>query len=70
MEFNNIIDIFFKVSAILLAIIYLLYAIVVSKQVKIMIKTLEDEFDFIVSFISSLQITVALILLIFAIFLV
>ncbi|PIQ72863.1 hypothetical protein COY13_01135 [Candidatus Roizmanbacteria bacterium CG_4_10_14_0_2_um_filter_36_35] len=70
MEFNNIIDIFFKVSAILLAIIYLLYAIVVSKQVKIMIKTLEDEFNFIVSFISSLQITVALILLIFAIFLV
>jgi hypothetical protein len=70
MEFNNIIDIFFKVSAILLAIIYLLYAVVVSKQVKVMIKTLEDKFNFIVSFVSSLQITVALILLIFSLFLV
>ncbi|MFH0979382.1 MAG: DUF5657 family protein [Candidatus Roizmanbacteria bacterium] len=70
MEFNNVIDIFFKVSAILLAIIYLLYSVVVSKQVKIMTKTLEDKFNFVVSFVSSLQITIALILLIFAIFLV
>ena len=67
---GEVIDTFFKISAVLLAILYLLYAIVVSKQVKIMIKTLEDKFNFVVSFVSSLQITVALILLIFAIFLV
>jgi len=70
MEFSNVIDIFFKVSAILLGVIYLLYAIVIAKQVNIMTKTLEDKFNFVVSFVSSLQVTVALILLIFAIFLV
>lgn len=70
MEFNLVINIFFKVSAIVLALIFLLFSIVVSKQVNIMTKTLEDKFNWFVILISSLQITAALILLIFAIFLV
>ena len=69
MDFNNVIDIFFKTSAIILAVIYLLYAVVVAKQVATMIKTLEDRFNLVVSFVSSSQVAVALILLIFAIFL-
>jgi len=68
MEFNLIIDIFFKISAIVVAVIFLLFSIVVSKQVNIMTKTLEDKFNWLVILISSLQITAALILLIFAIF--
>lgn len=70
MEFKEIANILFKISVIVLAIIYFLYALVISKQVKIMTKTLEDKFNFIVIFISSLEITAALILLIFSIFLV
>lgn len=70
MEFSVVINTFFKVSSIILAIIYLLYAVVVSKQVNIMTKTLEDKFNWFVIFVSSLQITAALILLIFSIFLV
>ncbi len=70
MEFKQVADILFKSSAIIVAIIYLLYALVVSKQVRIMTKTLEDKFNFVVIFISSLEITAAFILLIFTIFLV
>lgn len=70
MEFKQVANILFKSSAIIVAIIYLLYALVVSKQVKIMTKTLEDKFNLVVISISSLEITAALILLIFAIFLV
>ncbi len=70
--FNSlkVVDEFFKVSAVLLAILYLLYAIVISKQVSIMNRTLEDKFQYVISFVSSLQIAVALILLIFSLFLV
>lgn len=69
MEFNFIIDIFFKVSAIVLSGIFVLFSVVVSKQVKIMSKTLEDKFNWIMLFISSLQVMIGIILLIFSIFL-
>lgn len=69
MEFSSIIDIFFKISAIIVSIIFLLFSIVVSKQVNIMTKTLEDKFNWFIILVSSLQVTVALILIIFAIFL-
>lgn len=69
MEFSFIIDIFFKISAIIVSIIFLLFSIVVSKQVNIMTKTLEDKFNWFIILISSLQVTVALILIIFVIFL-
>lgn len=69
MEFNLIINIFFKISAIIISIIFLLFSVVVSKQVNIMTKTLEDKFNWFIILVSSLQVTVALILLIFAIFL-
>lgn len=65
-----IFDVLFKTGLIILSIIYLLYAFVVSKQVKIMIKTLEDKFNYLVIFICSLQVAVGLILLIFAVFLI
>jgi hypothetical protein len=70
MDFNLIINIFFKIAAIVLALIYVIFSIVVAKQVGIMTKTLEDKFNVVVIFISSLQTTISLILLIFAIFLI
>lgn len=73
MEINQLPDVVFKISAIILSIIlsliYFIYAMVVSKQVKIMTKTLEDNFNFLVIFISKLEITLAFILLIFSLFL-
>ncbi len=65
-----IFDLIFKIALIILAIIYLLYALVVSKNIKIMVKSLDDKFNYLIIFISSLQITAGLILLIFAIFLI
>lgn len=69
MEISQLSDFIFKISAIILSLIYFVYAMVVSKQVKIMTKTLEDNFNFLVFFISKLEIALAFILLIFSIFL-
>jgi len=63
-------NIFFKIVMIFFAVFYLLYALVISKQVKIMDKTLQDKYNWVVLLITSLQVTVSLILLILAIFLV
>ncbi len=56
-------DIFFKVIIVLFAIFYYLYALVVSKQVRIMDKTLQDEHNWFILFVTSLQVTVSLIIL-------
>jgi len=63
-------NIFFKIIMILLAVFYFFYALVISKQVKIMDKTLQDKYNWVVLLITSLQVTVSLILLILAIFLI
>ena len=59
-------DIFFKIITILFAVFYYLYSLVVSKQAKIMDKTLKDEHNWIILFVTSLQVTIALIILIIA----
>lgn len=69
MDINFIFPILIKTTVIILGVIYVLYSIVLSRQVKIMTKTLEDSFNPIIILVSSIQTTVALILLIFAIFL-
>ena len=56
-------DITFKVVLSLFAIFYYLYALVISKQVKIMNKTLQDEHNGLILFVTSLQVTVSLIIL-------
>ena len=66
-EINNI---FFKIIMIFFALFYFFYALVISKQVKIMDKTLQDKYNWFVFLITSLQVTVSLILLILAIFLI
>ena len=70
--FNNqgVNSTFFKAIMIFLAILYFLYAVVVINQVNIMNKALQDKHNGLVSFISSFQVTVSLILLILAIFLI
>lgn len=64
---NNII---FKIIMIVFALLYFFYALVISKQVKIMDKTLQDKYNGFVFLITSLQVTASLILLILAIFLI
>jgi len=61
-------DIAFKVIISLFAIFYYLYALVVSKQVKIMDKTLQDEHNDLIVFVTSLQVTASLVILIIVLF--
>lgn len=63
-------NIFFKIIMIFFALFYFFYALVISKQVKIMDKTLQDKYNGLVLLITSLQVTISLILLILAIFLI
>jgi hypothetical protein len=57
-------DIAFKVIILIIAIFYYLYALVISKQVKIMNKTLQDQHNPTILFVTSFQVTVSMILLI------
>jgi hypothetical protein len=59
-----------KIVMILLAVIYFSYALVVVNQIKIMNKTLQDKHSKLIAFITSLQVTVSLLLLVLAIFLI
>lgn len=61
---------FFKGFMIFLAVFYFLYALVISRQVKVMDETLKDKYNWLVFLITSIQVTAALILMIFAIFLI
>lgn len=59
-------DLIFKIIIGLTAFFYYLYSLVISKQAKIMDRTLKDEHNWLILFISTLQVTVALIILIIA----
>lgn len=59
-----------KIAFIILALVYFLYSLVFSKNVKLMTKILETKFNRLIIFISSFQMIISLILLFFAIFLV
>lgn len=69
-SFSNIFDFFLKTSLIILSFIYILYALVSYKNIKAMSKTLEDKFNYLINFISYIQLFFGLILLIFSIFLI
>ncbi|VVA44451.1 conserved hypothetical protein [Candidatus Roizmanbacteria bacterium] len=56
--------VFFKVIILLFAIFYFFYTLVISKQVKTMDKTLQDKYNWIILFMTSLQVTASLIILI------
>ena len=82
MELKNIItilnsqginNILFKTIMIFFALFYFVYALVISKQVNIMDKVLQDKHNWLILLITSLQVTISLILLlilILAIFLI
>jgi len=72
MDLNNIFttinnqgisDIFFKLIMIIFTFFYFFYALVISKQVKIMDKALQDKYNWLILLVTSLQVTVSLILL-------
>ncbi|MCL4364694.1 hypothetical protein M1328_05675 [Patescibacteria group bacterium] len=69
-ESQNIIGTFFKIAAVLFALIYLLYTLVINKQVDVMNKTLTDKLDPLVALVSSVQVAAAFVLFIIAVFLV
>ncbi len=68
MEFNYIFNIFFKIFSLLAALIYLIFSIVLLKQIRIMVNTLKDSLNLVIILISDLQLIVALILLILVMF--
>lgn len=67
---QNIFSITFKVVAIFFSFFYLLYAIVIAKQIQVMNKTLETKRKDVFVLISAVQTAVAVIILILAIFLI
>lgn len=70
MDLKTLINTVFKGFMIFLAVFYFLYALVISRQVKVMDETLKDKYNWLIFLITSVQVTAALILLIFAIFLI
>jgi len=67
---QTLVNTLFKTATVIVAFLYVLFSIVIAKQVKIMDKSLEADFNQFIFFVCSLQTTVALILLIFSIFLI
>lgn len=59
----------FKAFAVIFSVMYLLYAVVISKQTGTMNKTLESSNNKVLFFIASLQIFLGFILIILSIFL-
>lgn len=57
-------NIFFILFAVIFAIFYFFYALVISKQVQVMNKALQDKYNWIIIFVTSLQVTAALVILI------
>lgn len=64
MDGATIKNIFFILFSIVFAIFYFFYALVISKQVQVMNKALQDKYNWIILFITSLQVTASLIILI------
>ena len=63
----NIITFFFKAFAVLFAFIYLVFAIAVTRQTQVMLKTVTNNHSRLLMIISSLQIIFAVILILFSI---
>jgi hypothetical protein len=57
-------NVFFKLTMVIFTFLYFFYTLVISKQVKIMDKTLQDKYNQLILLVTSLQVTVSLILLI------
>ena len=57
-------NIFFILFAMIFAIFYFFYALVIAKQVQVMDKALQDKYNWLILFVTSLQVTVSLIILI------
>lgn len=65
----TIIGFMLKAFALIFSIMYLLYAVIISKQTETMNKTLESNNGYVLKIIASLQITFAFILIVLAVFL-
>ena len=64
----DIIYLFFKAFAVLLAFLYLIYALVILKQTQVMNRSLNENGNGFITLVSFVQLIVGLILVILAIF--
>ncbi len=64
----DIVYLFFKAFAVLLSFLYLIYAIVILKQVQTMNATVRGSISSLISIVSFVQLIVGLLLVILAIF--
>lgn len=64
------INLFFKAFAILFSLMFIIYAIVISKQTQVMSRTLKDNNAGLFGFVSFIQILVALGLFLLSVFLI
>ncbi len=69
-SFNSvlIVNLLIKFFFMILSLLYLFYSVVIYKQIQMMNKVLEDRFKSLIISFSLIQISIALILLIFVIF--
>ncbi|MGB9883003.1 MAG: DUF5657 family protein [Microgenomates group bacterium] len=79
MDINNLLNSFnsalianflIKFFFVILSLLYLFYSVVIYKQIQMMNQVLEDRFKNLIIFVSLVQISIALILFIFVIFLI
>lgn len=63
---RNLISLFFKAFAVILSFLYLIYTIIAQRQTKLMIRTLASPRQGLILFISTLQVFVAIALVIMA----
>lgn len=66
---QNIFSFFFKAFAVVFALLYIIYALVIFKQTQVMTKTLETEGNTFILLISLIQIGVGIVLLFFSLLL-
>lgn len=64
---QNLLSLFFKCFAYVFSVIYLLFAIVIYKQTQVMNKTLTTGLGNLIVYISSLQIMLALVIILLAV---
>ncbi len=70
MEINSWGPAAFKAVSIAVSVFYLLFSLVLGKQVRVMGRVVQDKANSLLYVVSSIQTTVAFILLIFSIFLI
>ena len=65
---SNLLTVFFKLFSIVVSFIYLLYAVIVTRQIRIMNETLRTKADIVLTTIAYIQLLFAVLSILLAIF--